>query len=349
MIREMRIMRLKDIADEAGVSVSTVSRVLSGKNIHDASPELRDRILDIAHREKFTQNAAAQSLRHGTVYHSPEPRVVACIFARTPSKDPFFMQLSRSATDYFIQQSCIVKYTLSLQEVSSEMILDIFSENRLDGVVILGRCESDFMVKVHSLIKNLIYVSLNKRDIQYDQVLCDGFKAGEAAVDQLYALGHRKIGYIGELNDEIRYKAYEHYMSTSQGLVLEPQRIVDVILSAEGGYSGMMQLMERSPDTTGVFCANDTTAMGALRACRELGLNVPKDISIIGMDDLDTSQYLSPLLSTVHIPISEMGCMAAKILLSRIDHEHNTPIIVSFPSHPILRESCAKPRITLPC
>lgn len=337
-------MKLKDIAEEVGVSISTVSRILSGKNVHAANPELREEILRIAKEGGYVQNSAAQCLQRGEKFEAPPaaPKVLACVFARTPLKDSFFMQLSHSVTEYFIQQNCIVKYTLALQDLPWETILEIFSH--LDGVVILGRCEEEFVDQLHSIVKNVIYVGLNQTTLKYDQVVCDGFQAGITAVDQLYQLGHRKIAYIGEVHNEIRYQAYQHYMESTQSLAIDPLRVVDVILSMKGGYEGLKTLMKQAPDTTGVFCANDTTAMGALRACQDLGLNVPRDISIIGVDDLETSKYLSPMLSTVHIPILDMGKMAAKILLDRIEKGHTTPVSIAFPSQFILRESCVDPR-----
>lgn len=336
-------MRLKDIAEEAGVSISTVSRVISGKNLGAASPELRSRILSIAENCNYVQNSAAHSLRCAKSENTAtQPKIVACLFARTQLRDQFFEQMSRSINEYFIQHNSIVKYTLALRELTAEYILKVFSENHLDGVIVLGRCDSVFIETLQEIISNIMLVSLNPSDSSTDQVVCSGFDAGAEALQHLFDLGHRKIGYIGDVTNELRYLAYNNFMCSHPSLSLTQNRIIDTNLTARGGYDGLTRLIKNSPDTTAVFCANDTTAMGALKASKDLGLSVPGDLSIVGVDDIEVSRYLAPMLTTVQIPIVEMGKMAAKILLDRIDGGHVAPVNIAFPSRLIPRESTGK-------
>ena len=117
----------------------------------------------------------------------------------------------------------------------------------------------------------------------------------------------------------------------------------NVKLSHEGGYQGAYRLMEAKADVTAIFCANDNTAIGAIKAIREKGYRIPEDISIIGVDDIETAQYLSPMLTTVHIPTEEMGQLAAKILIDRINGGHRIPLKLILPFHIAKRDTCATP------
>ena len=116
--------------------------------------------------------------------------------------------------------------------------------------------------------------------------------------------------------------------------------VTNVSGSSEAGYQGAKRILERSSDVTAFFCMNDITAMGAIRAIHECGYRIPDDISVISMDDIEIAQYVSPMLTTMHIPIEEMGKMTAKILIDRIRNGHTLPLKMSLPYYMAKRESC---------
>ena len=176
---------------------------------------------------------------------------------------------------------------------------------------------------------------------KYDQVVCDGKEIAFSAVSYLHELGHTKIGYIGEQNNEIRYTAFKDALNTL-GLPFSQRNTANVKLSHEGGYQGALHLINAKADITAVFCANDNTAIGAIRAFREHGYRIPEDISVIGVDDIETAQYLSPMLTTVHIPLEEMGRMTAKILIDRITGGHRIPLKTVLPYYIAKRDTCGK-------
>lgn len=159
-------------------------------------------------------------------------------------------------------------------------------------------------------------------------------------MNTLIGLGHTRIGFIGETQFEDRYTGYCAALSAHN---LRPAKsyIVNVPLSSEGGYKGAKELLSRKTDVSAVFCCNDNTAIGAMRAIKEAGLAIPDDLSVISIDDIDTAQYLSPMLTTIHIPVEEMGQMTAKILIDRIEEGHKLPIKINLPFYLANRESCA--------
>ena len=106
----------------------------------------------------------------------------------------------------------------------------------------------------------------------------------------------------------------------------------------------MVELLTKKQNFTAVFCANDDTAIGAVRALLEHNVRVPEDISVIGMDDIEMSRYLSPMLTTVHIPTEDMGKQAAKVIIDRMEGGHKIPMKIKFPISISPRESCAAPK-----
>ena len=100
------------------------------------------------------------------------------------------------------------------------------------------------------------------------------------------------------------------------------------------------KILKKDLPVTAFFCPNDVTAIGAMRAVKEHHLSIPQDVSLISIDDIDTAQYLTPMLTTIHIPVEEMGQMTAKILIDRIEGGHTLPVKVSLPYYLAWRESC---------
>lgn len=123
-------------------------------------------------------------------------------------------------------------------------------------------------------------------------------------------------------------------------IAFDKNLIANVPVSSEGGYQGAQRILKRASDITAFFCMNDITAIGAIRAIKESGHRIPSDIAVISMDDIDIAQYVSPMLTTMHIPIEEMGKMTAKTLIDRINNGHTLPLKVSLPYYMAKRESC---------
>lgn len=339
-------MTQKEIAREANVSVSTVSRVINNKGKNAASQEVRDRIWEIVRRTNYIPNGSAQKLRSGQIAAADEAvGSIECLFARMPfsDKDQFFSELARNVEVEALGLNYVLKYSFTALSLQKNYAAQALAESTAKGVVILGRCDKVTLSMVQRRFKNICYVGLNYFKPEYDQVICDGMEASKAAVNHLISLGHTKIGYIGEAMEEIRYIGYRNAMIEKK-LSTESRYVANVLLSYKGGYKGAKSLLGSASDITAVFCANDITAVGAMRAFQESGLSIPKDISIIGVDDIETSKYLAPPLTTIRIPIEEMGRFAAKLLVDRIQGGHRIPIKALLPFHLEVRESCAKPR-----
>ena len=315
-------MTLKEIAKEAGVSISTVSRVINKNSTNAASKEVQDRIWEIVRRTGYTPNSTARDLKMGGT-DSPEPlsRSIACLFARTEDSksDLFFSTLARSIEQEAFKHNYVLKYSFTAIDIHHPNTFRLITDNHVDGVVVLGRCDKQTLSFLKKYFNCVAYTGLNILDAKYDQVISDGYQASLTAMNHLMSLGHTRIGYIGETRDEDRYTGYCTALNT-----------------------GARQLIDRGVDVSALFCSNDVTAIGAMRAIQETGCRIPEDVSIISIDDIDTAQYLSPMLTTIHMPVEEMGQMTAKILIDRIEGGHRLPIRMNLPYYLASRESCGQ-------
>lgn len=335
-------MTLKGIAKEAGVSISTVSRVINKKSENAASKEVQDRIWEIVRRTGYTPNTTARDLKTGVQEHKKTlTRSIACLFARSGEahSDLFFSPLARSIEQEAFKRNYVLKYSFSAIDLRHPGTFQLITDNHVDGVVVLGRCDKHTFGFLKQHFNCVALTGLNVLEAKYDQIISDGYQAGLTAMNHLTGLGHKKIGYIGETEAEDRYKGYIDALASNK-LPLKKEYVANVPLSSEGGYRGVKELISRGADVSALFCSNDITAIGAMRAIQESGCRIPADLSLISIDDIDTAQYLSPMLTTIHMPVEEMGQMTAKILIDRIEGGHHLPIRLILPFYLANRESC---------
>jgi len=339
------IMTLKEVAAKAGVSISTASRVINGKSTKTASPEVQERIYRIADELGYKPNRAAQALKLGdeAVNVLKGKRSIGCIFGRVMSSvdDPFFSRIAKAVEKEISRHGCVMKYSFSASEIDSEDDLKkLLEEFRLDGAVILGRLNRNFYRMIRDSYPHVVYSGLNSISPDFDQVICDGYSSALTAVHYLYTIGHRKIGYVGEKSNEDRFKGYFDALSELE-LEYDKDIVIQTRLSSDSGYSAVSRLLEKgSLNASALFCANDATAIGAIKALKDNGLWVPDDISVIGIDDIDISQYMSPSLTTVHIPLEEMGRATGRLLMDRLENGSGLPMKIELPYTLIRRESC---------
>lgn len=343
-------MTLKELSRLAGVSVSTVSRVVNKNDVNAASEQVRNRIWDLVQQTGYIPNPSAQNLKKGVQpAQSKKKRSIACIFARTPDgkSDPFFSQIFRA-----IEYECI-RYGYEMTGVYTAMDLKNTARNivpsHYDGVIVLGRYSRPLLSQIKGNSRNIVYTGLNPIGDPYDQVVCDGYAAAKAAVRYLHLLGHGCIGYLGEKTEEVRYSGYYDAMQEFR-LPLRREYIIETEQSMQGGYLAGKKILTAIPASseavatrpTAIFCANDSTAVGALKAFQENGVQVPKEISVISIDNTDICQFSSPMLTSIHIPKEDLGKISVKTLMDRIEGGHTLPMKIEIPFTLVVRESCAR-------
>lgn len=340
-------VNIKDIAKLAGVSPSTVSRIVNGGDTTAASLETQAKIWDAVRKTNYVPNINAQNLKSekNTPIKSTGKNI-NCVYARTsgPEIDPFFTALMHAAEIKAFSMGYSLRFYYSAIDIKGGQFphSDGSCEN-ISSVMVLGRVDKGDMAMLQSFYKNIICAGLNEMKYDVDQVISSGYDAASKCVQYLHQLGHERICYLGETENEQRYSGYVDTMK-SLGFSCADELSVEAPFTPTGGYDGIRNLLKRGTSFTAVICANDISSVGVYRAIKEAGLKVPRDISVIGINDMETVRYLDPMLTTVKIPLEEMGETVAKILIDRIEGGHSLPLKIFLPNSLISRDSCAEPR-----
>ena len=329
-----------DVARLAGVSPATVSRLLNKNGA--VAPETADKIWKAVRETDYSVNETARSLRLKNKSGKVEKQAIDCMFARSIDSfiDPFFLELIHVIEPEIFNYD----YRLRYQYVGSDVpSLLISADNKKNSVFILGRVDNARLTMLKNFYHNLVYVGLQDLDIDIDRIICSGYEASAKAVDYLISLGHRKICYLGETNNEQRYMAYMDVINNNKAIGCT-EHTINVEFSPSDSYSKVKAEIKKGADFTAIFCANDISAFGVLQALKECKLSVPRDISVIGLNDVESVRYLDPMLTTVKVPIEEMGKQAAHIMIDRIEGRHRLPTKIILPYQLVERETCMPPR-----
>ncbi|GHU83497.1 LacI family transcriptional regulator [Clostridia bacterium] len=328
-------MTIKKIAELAGVSASTVSRIINSPDNSFASKEVRDRVWAVIREYEYVPNQNAKRLKNNIA--SKGHNSLVCILGRTKTinENPFFEQIARA----------VEQHSLSMEVVVSNILVDAENSSTTDDAVglrnaiVIGRIKDTQIKTIAKQYKNVVYVGRNELDAPFDQVICDGKEATQKVMELLFKNKHKSIAYFGETADEVRFKGYSDAMKKSFAKPAD-MYIFNVPHTAEGGYLAADQLIKQKKSMpTAVFCASDSIAIAAMRRFRESRIKIPEDISVVGMDNIELSAYVSPMLTTVEMPAIEMGNIAVSILLDRINKGHKLPIKIMLPSKLIERET----------
>jgi len=312
-----RPVSIRDIALQAGVSHTTVSRAL-----HDSpliSRDVRERIQHIAGDMGYIPNAVAQSLKHSQT--NTVGLVVTCI------ADPFVGRVVRGVDEIARAAGMGVILSVSNNEPEQELaVIAAFNRRRVDGIILAAsRLESAELQRAASQGLPLVLINPQAESptLGLRTVSIDDEGGAQRAVQHLLALGHRRIAYLGAGNrprsNRLRLQAYRAAL-VQAGITPLPEWVqtasperryyADDVADGEALLPALLET-----GVSAVFCYNDSIAIGALHACRLCGAAVPEQLSIIGFDDIDTARFLNPTLSTIHQPKLRLGQHAMQMLL----------------------------------
>lgn len=192
-------MTLREIAAEAGVSISTVSRVINQNTKSPVSKEVQDRIWEIAKRTNYVPRHSKKNTSDSSDLSSTEQlHSIACLFARVPdgASDYFFSTLAKSIEQEAFRHNYILKYTFSAFDIDDPFTLRLIASNNIDGIAVLGRCDKELLKFLKKHFQYVVYSGLNNLDAKYDQIICDGTQISYDVVTRLIEQGHTKIAYI---------------------------------------------------------------------------------------------------------------------------------------------------------
>ncbi len=332
---------LKDVAKMAGVSASTVSRIINGKGEKCAGAAVQGRVWEAVRATGYVPNPEAKRLKEGGGAPK-EPITVSCLFARAEDyrEDSFFNALAACVEEEVLRQGCRLGPRYSHKDAQRLSRDGNFAASRRDGLVVLGKSGPDSEGLIGRFKKRVVHITLNQMEIRRDHIVCDGWHAAELALQYLYQAGHRAIGYVGETEKEIRYRGYRAFMLD---MGLHPGPIFPAAMTPAGGQRAVERILAGRTLPTALFCANDATAQGVLRGLAEAGVPVPGRMSVISIDNIPEAEQTKPLLTTVKVPFRDLGSFAVKTLLDRIDHGHTVPLNIFMPCELVVRQSVAAP------
>jgi LacI family transcriptional regulator len=331
-------LTLEDIAKQAGVSRSTVSRVVNDDP--NVSERVRSRVRQVISTTGYQPHAAARSLamHRSWMLGLVLPRTVVSFFT-----DPYFPRLTQGVAQACNQQN----YTLGLflletREDERRIFPRISRKGLLDGIL-LQTAEMDEFLLDRMINSDFPIVMVgrpyNATEISYLDV--DNVAASYQAVCHLINLGYKRIGTIsGRMNSTAgidRMQGYLKAISEHTGGV-EEELITEGDFSEQSGYNGMQKLLPFKPDA--IFAASDTMAIGAIRAARNAGLHIPGDIAFVGFDDLPVASLSDFKLNTVRQPIIQFGSKAVDILIDLIENGTKPIRHVILNTELVVRESC---------
>lgn len=330
------MMSIKDIAKLAGVSPSTVSRVINQKKY--VKSELRERIMAVVQETGYVPSHAARSMvlkRSFTVG-------IVIPYAFNMFQRQLFAIIERQLeTHGYHTLFFFAKWD---PELELQCLRRLKSEN-LDGVIMLHEViHPDFYAYIAHAPMPVVLCTFDRGNLACPSVHVNEEAAARDATEHLIGLGHRRIGFIAGSHFSFgAQRAAGYRMALEAAGIPYDESLVAAVPSyiAEDGLAGMRELLKRKPGLSAVFASTDELAIGAIRALYEAGSRVPDDVSVVGFDDIDVSAYLSPGLTTVAQPIEEIGRKTAEVMSRLISGEAYGDLSAIFGHKLVVRESSA--------
>ncbi|MCL4516385.1 MAG: LacI family transcriptional regulator [Firmicutes bacterium] len=308
------MLTIRDIAREAGVSTATVSRVLN--DLQSVTEETRRKVLETVNRLGYRPNGLARSLstkRTGTM-----GLIISDI------TNPFFPEIARGVEDVLnaYGYNVILCNTDGHAEKEAAYIR-LLVEKRVDGIIFASvRTDKSDLSDLDANGIPWVLAGRTLPGIDRDCVVVDNILGAYQATQHLLQLGHRRIGYVsGPFHVSVNMERLEGFRQATSGYGLNASElpIVEADFKQAGGYAAALRLLGPQSDLTALFVANDLMAIGVLEAAHDLAIQVPEDLAVVGFDDIPLAALHTIQLTTVAQPKYEIGAVAARMLLDKID------------------------------
>ncbi len=315
---------IRDVARRAGVSPSTVSRVIANSPL--ISEETQLVVRQAMEELGYFPNAMARSLANA------ETRTIAIVMPRSAElafQNPFFPEVIRGIGSKTSEQRYdLLLLTPVTAEDEYQETMRVVRERRVDGVIFLySRSDQHLIKELVELAVPQVVIGRPLGDLPVAWVDNDNVAASRQVTDELIRLGHRVIGFIsGSLDFVVSLDRQEGYKRAlaENGIAWDPALVRAVDFLEEGGYQAAGELLDQCPALTALVTMDDIMAFGAVRAARERNLKLPRELSIVSFNNSPMAQYMIPPLSSVEIQAHELGVQAARLLLGQLEQRKVT-------------------------
>lgn len=314
---------IKDIAREAGVSVTTVSRALNGYS--DVNEKTRHKIKEIANELNYSPNALARSL---VTNKTKTIGLLVSGMKKESIKDNFTYEILCGIND----MSAEIGYDLIFFSTNSKMqkeksYAQLCRERKVDGVIIQGiKTDDPYLQEVidSEIPCVLIDIPIESNSVGY--VTTDNELGAKKITEYLIGLGHENIAMINGHNrafvSQQRFEGYRKALSEAE-IALQWNYVIDGAFDEEVAYSAALTLLNEHTEITAIVCASDLMALGVMKAAKELGLSIPSDLTVTGYDDIILASYVNPTLTTVAQDKYLMGQKATRLLAELLEGDTN--------------------------
>lgn len=330
---------MKEVARLAGVSIATVSAALSGK--HFVSAELKERIRAAVEELGYAPNAMASGLKRGAT---------SLIGLIVPDiTNPFFTEIVHGVQRRAAEAGYTVILGVSDDRAprEAELIRLMRSHQAAGTIVVPCGSESDCLrLEAHAAAMPIVAVDNAPLGLNIDTIVLDNRRAAELATAHILGLGHERIGIVtGPAHRFVareRVLGFEALLERS-GIAVPEENMSRGEFHVETGRDAALSLLSRSPRPTAIFVANNQMLIGVMQAVAQMGLSVPRDVSIASIDDFPWAEAFVPALTTVRQPVDRMAEAALDCLMSRIAGDTHSPRRIVMQPELVIRQSCAHP------
>ncbi|HKL43459.1 MAG: LacI family DNA-binding transcriptional regulator [Halanaerobiales bacterium] len=332
---------IKDIAQIANVSTTTVSRVIN--NYPDVSDKTRKKIKKIIQEKNYRPNSVARSL---STNKSNSIGIFFTDHFNSGLHHPFFREVIYGMEKSLGNKGYDIVYFTNRHWGEKFSYVEKCKDRNVDGVALMGVLKNDPNIKklLNSNIPS-VFVDVDISGNYSSYVISDNIEGSKKAINYLYDLGHRKIGMLMGIDtsktSQDRLKGYKQAL-TELNLSFNKDWVFDGKYSEEGGYKAIKNMLKLRSYPTAIFCQSDGMAIGAMKAIEDSSLKITDDFSIIGFDDIEASRYVKPPLTTIAQNKEKMGSSVSKLLIKMIEEKKQNVDPIKLPVKLIKRESCSK-------
>lgn len=328
------MITIKDVAEAAGVSTATVSRVLANKP--NVSKKVQKKVLDVVKVLNYRPNRVARNLR------ARQSNIIALIVSDI--QNPFFQSVSRAVEDAAYAQGFSVMLCNNDENPDKEkMYLNLMHDENVAGIIFSPTLQTaDNFKEIIQLNTPMVVIDRRVSNFDVDNIMIDNVDSAHTIVNHLIEHGHQRIGAVFGISSSTGRERYEGYVRALREHGLEPQADLAKYVHAteSDGYTTVAEILQLNPPLDAIFTSNGLLAAGALRAIHDSKRKFPGEIAFATFDDTPWSRLVVPSITVIEQPTYEIGQLATELLLNRLKDPERSTRTITLKGKLIVRQSC---------